>query len=346
MLKLSYCRYFLNFKETAITSRSSMNEKETFFIKIFDEQNPDIFGIGECPLFRGLSAEDAPDYEAVLRNFCKKASSGHKDFSAPNSSITFGYESAISDLQNRINNTFPSQDINIPINGLIWMGDKQTMYRRICDKLNAGFRCIKLKIGGIDFEEEISLLDYIRTRFSVSDLELRLDANGAFSPDNALKRLSRLAKYGIHSIEQPIKQHQWADMQQIIRQSPIPIALDEELIGTWDNNSRATLLDSLQPHYIILKPALCGGFDSADKWIAEAEKRNIGWWATSALESNVGLAAITIWLASHKTSMPQGLGTGALYTNNFPSPLSVVRDEIVYHHALPPVTPTLTWVDV
>ena len=346
MLKLSYCRYFLNFKETAITSRSSMNEKETFFIKIFDEQNPEIFGIGECPLFRGLSAEDTPDYEAILSDFCKKASSGDKDISAPNSSISFGYESAICDLQNRINNTFPSQDIYIPINGLIWMGDKQTMYRRICDKLDAGFRCIKLKIGGIDFEEEISLLDYIRTRFSVSDLELRLDANGAFSPDNALTRLSRLAKYGIHSIEQPIKQHQWADMQQIIRQSPIPIALDEELIGTWDDNSRASLLDSLHPHYIILKPALCGGFDSADKWIAEAEKRNIGWWATSALESNVGLAAITLWLASHKTSMPQGLGTGALYTNNFPSPLSVVRDEIVYHKALPPVTPSLKWLDV
>ena len=346
MLKISYCRYFLNFKETAITSRSSMNEKETFFIKIFDEQNPEIFGIGECPLFRGLSAEDTPDYEAVLRDFCKKTSSGCKDVSPPNSSITFGYESAFCDLQNRTNNTFPSQDIHIPINGLIWMGDKQTMYRRICDKLDAGFRCIKLKIGGIDFEEEISLLEYIRTRFSVSDLELRLDANGAFSPDNALDRLSRLAKYDIHSIEQPIKQHQWADMQQIIKQSPIPIALDEELIGTWDDNSRAFLLDSLHPHYIILKPALCGGFNSADKWIAEAEKRNIGWWATSALESNVGLAAITLWLASHKTSMPQGLGTGALYTNNFPSPLSVIRDEIIYHNALPPVTPSLKWLYV
>ncbi len=341
-LKAAYCRYVLEFKETAITSRSKMNEKETFFIKVYDADDENVYGIGECPLFRGLSAEDTPDFEDRLRAVC---SNMNFDDCLMSSAI-FGFETAVTNMAQRAGDLFPKEDIRIPINGLIWMGDKPTMYQRICQKLDAGFRCVKLKIGGIDFNEELSLLDFIRSRFSSSDLELRLDANGAFTPENALERLDRLAKYDIHSIEQPIKQHQYEQMRKVIENSPIPIALDEELIGCWTSEKRKELLDFLNPHYIILKPSLCGGIASAEMWIKEAEKRNIGWWATSALESNVGLSALTMWIASLNPEMPQGLGTGALYTNNFSSPLSVEGDEIVYHHKLPPVMPELKWIYV
>lgn len=339
MLKFAYCRYVLKFKETAITSRSSMTEKETFFIKVYDSENTDIFGIGECALFRGLSADDCPDYEEKLRKACIDGSF----MTSGMSSLIFGYENALMDLDMRRNNCYPESDIRIPINGLIWMGDKDTMYSRICTKLDDGFRCIKLKIGGINFNDEVSLLDFIRSRFSSADLELRLDANGAFTPDNALERLDRLSKYDIHSIEQPIKPHQYDAMARIIKNSPIPVALDEELIGCTSDADKANLLDTLSSHYLVLKPSLCGGFKSAESWISEAEKRGIRWWATSALESNVGLAALTLWISKFKADMPQGLGTGMLYTNNFSSPLSVEGDEIVYQHQLPPVMPDLKW---
>ena len=339
MLKFAYCRYVLNFKETAITSRASMTEKETFFIKIYDTENENVFGIGECALFRGLSAEDCIDYEEKLRKACIDDSF----LTSGMSSLIFGYESAVMDLNMRKNNSYPKCDIRIPINGLIWMGDKDTMYSRICKKLDDGFRCIKLKIGGINFNDEVSLLDFIRSRFSSADLELRLDANGAFTPENALERLNILSKYDIHSIEQPIKPHQFEAMARIISKSPIPVALDEELIGCASDAEKANLLDSLKPHYLVLKPSLCGGFKSAESWIIEAEKRGIRRWATSALESNAGLAALTLWISKFNTDMPQGLGTGMLYTNNFTSPLSIEGDEIVYHHKLPPVLPDLKW---
>lgn len=339
MLKFAYCRYVLKFKETAITSRASMTEKETFFIKAYDADNPDIFGIGECAVFRGLSAEDCPDYEEKLRNACIDDSF----MTSGMSSLIFGYESALMDLNMRKNNSYPKSDIRIPINGLIWMGDKDTMYSRICKKLDDGFRCIKLKIGGINFNDEVSLLHFIRSRFSCADLELRLDANGAFTPENAIERLNILSKYDIHSIEQPIKPHQVEAMARIISKSPIPVALDEELIGCASDAEKANLLDSLKPHYLVLKPSLCGGFKSAESWIIEAEKRGIRRWATSALESNAGLAALTLWISKFNTDMPQGLGTGMLYTNNFTSPLSIEGDEIVYHHKLPPVLPDLKW---
>lgn len=339
MLKFAYCRYVLKFKETAITSRASMTEKETFFIKVYDADNPNIFGIGECALFRGLSAEDCIDYEEKLRKACIDDSF----LTSGMSSLIFGYESAVMDLNMRTFNRYPKSDIRIPINGLIWMGDKDTMYNRICKKLDDGFRCIKLKIGGINFNDEVSLLDFIRSRFSSADLELRLDANGAFTPENALERLNILSKYDIHSIEQPIKPHQFEEMARIISKSPIPVALDEELIGCTSDAEKANLLDSLKPHYLVLKPSLCGGFESAESWISEAEKRGIRRWATSALESNAGLAALTLWISKFNTDMPQGLGTGMLYTNNFTSPLSIEGDEIVYHHQLPPVLPDLKW---
>ena len=340
MLRASYCRYVLNFKEIAITSRARMKEKETFFVRLYDDEHPEIFGVGECPLFRGLSAEDSPEYENILRDCCRQVPA-----EMPNSSIAFGFESATFDLLLRINR-LQFSDFSVPINGLVWMGDRETMYERLKAKLEVGFRCVKLKIGGIDFEEELSLLKYIRSRVSAADVELRLDANGAFTPQNALKRLEQLAKFDVHSIEQPIRQHQPQEMRQIIEKSPIPIALDEELIGMWSDEERAHLLDELHPHFVVLKPSLCGGFISTSKWIKEAQNRNIGWWVTSALESNVGLTAIALYLKDYNVSMPQGLGTGGLYTNNFDSPLTLEGDNLIFHADLPLCNPDLPWISV
>lgn len=187
---------------------------------------------------------------------------------------------------------------------------------------------MKLKIGGIDFQEELSILDTLRKEFTVEDIELRLDANGAFSPENAMERLERLSRYNIHSIEQPIRAGQWQEMARLCERSPIPIALDEELIGFSSDASKEMLLETVRPQYIILKPALCGGFAEADRWISMAKKRNIGWWATSALESNIGLNAIAQWVARYRPTIPQGLGTGLLYTDNFPSTLRLDGDKM------------------
>ena len=211
------------------------------------------------------------------------------------------------------------------------MGDKRTMKNRIRQKLDAGFRCVKLKIGGIDFCDELDLLNSIRVEFPVSDIELRVDANGAFTPENAMERLERLSELDLHSIEQPIRQGQWEEMALLCSRSPIPIALDEELIGFRSDEEKERMLDEIRPQYIILKPSLCGGFAEADKWIEIAGKRNVGWWATSALESNIGLSAIAQWVSRYSPVMPQGLGTGALYINNFPSPLRLEGDKL-YHY--------------
>ena len=210
------------------------------------------------------------------------------------------------------------------------MGTKQEMCARIAEKLDAGFRCVKLKIGGINFDDEAELLANIRREFPSGSIELRLDANGAFTPQNALDRLNRLSEFDIHSIEQPIKSGQWEEMARLCRLSPIPIALDEELIGFHSDDFKTRLLDTISPAYIILKPSLCGGFEESDRWIELAENRNIGWWATSALESNIGLNAIAQWVARYNPTMPQGLGTGALYTNNFPSPLQLEGDNMYF----------------
>ena len=212
------------------------------------------------------------------------------------------------------------------------MGDKVTMRRRIHEKLKAGFHCVKLKIGGIDFNDELDLLSLIRKEFPPEIIELRLDANGGFTPENALDRLEHLSRFGIHSIEQPIKPGQWDSMARICRESPIPIALDEELIGFSSDRQKSELLDAIRPHYIILKPSLCGGFREAEEWISQAVARGIGWWGTSALESNIGLEALGIWTAGLSPDMPQGLGTGALYVNNFPSPLSLEGERLYYRN--------------
>ncbi len=324
MLKAAYQKYLLRFKEPAGTSRGILTEKETWFIRIWEEQCPEVTGIGECALFRGLSADDRPEYEAKLHKVCCDIGRVDTMDLSEWSSIRFGVEMALADLRNggrRI--YFPSDftegEKEIEINGLVWMGDRDVMQRRIREKLDAGFRCIKLKIGAIDFDAELSLLHDIRRQFSVRDVELRVDANGAFAPEVALERLEALSRFGLHSIEQPIRAGQWQEMARLCRISPIPVALDEELIGIGCTLQKQALLEEINPQYIILKPALCGGFSGAEEWIRLAGRREIGWWVTSALESNIGLAALAQWTATLGNRMPQGLGTGQLYTNNLPS---------------------------
>ena len=308
-----------------------MRTKDTYFVKIFDTDNPAIEGIGECGLFKGLSADDVADYEYILSEACRHPLDPLPEMS----SIRMGFETAFADLRNGGKKiVFPSDWQNgktgIEINGLIWMGDKATMLSRIQEKIERGFKILKLKIGGIDFGEELSILKLIRDTYSPEDLEIRLDANGSFTPDNALQRLDLLSQYHIHSIEQPIRSGQREQMLSICRQSPIPIALDEELIGYRSDSEMESMLDDIRPQYIILKPTLCGGFERSDKWIELAEKKNIGWWATSALESNIGLNAIAQWISTKNNPMAQGLGTGELYHNNIPSPIYMSGDTLNY----------------
>jgi o-succinylbenzoate synthase len=323
MLCAKWMPYRLNFKFEARTSRASMTYKDTYFIKVWDDMCPEIFGLGECALFKGLSKEDNGTYEQQLDSLCQNPQNVVPEYS----SIKFGYETAMADLANggrgviTPNNAWIEGKSGIPINGLVWMGDKNLMLQRIKQKLDEGFKCLKLKIGGIDFEDEMQLIKFIRRQFDVATLELRLDANGAFSPSNALEKLNRLSNYHIHSLEQPIKAGQIEDMALICEKSPIPIALDEELIGCTSTNIKQKLLSQIKPQYIILKPALCGGLREADEWISVAESQSIGWWATSALESNIGLNAIAQWVSAKNTCMHQGLGTGELYHNNIPSPI-------------------------
>lgn len=335
MKRAEYSRYLLHFKEDAGTSRGMLKEKETFFVKVWDENCPEVFGMGECALFRGLSADDRKNYEEKLEEVCQRIEEVKMEELEEWSSIRFGVEMALQDLamggrQLYFPSAFTEGRLAIEINGLIWMGDKSTMLQRIQQKLEAGFHCIKLKIGAIDFEAELSLLQYIRERFSREKVELRVDANGAFAPEEAMSKLEALAAFGLHSIEQPIRQGQWEEMAHLCRETPIPIALDEELIGVYGRKKKLELLEKVQPQYIILKPALCGGFSGAREWIELAEKRGIGWWVTSALESNIGLNALAQWVATLGNPMPQGLGTGQLYTNNLWSPLRQEGECLIY----------------
>lgn len=323
MLTANWVRYRLAFIRESRTSREVLNYKDTYFIKVNDTGRG-ITGYGEAALFRGLSADDTPDFEYILTECCRSVNS--LDIAQIQSSaVRMGMETAMADMESGgVMKPFISGSIPpIRINGLIWMGSRQFMLDEIGVKLDKGFRCLKLKIGGIDFDSELDILRSIRRRYGRDILELRLDANGAFTPANALQRLDALSVFNIHSIEQPIKAGQIDAMAEICRKSPVPVALDEELIGIKDDDEKIRLLSDIKPSYIILKPTLCGGFAESDKWISLAGKNGIGWWATSALESNIGLNAIARWAASHKVTMPQGLGTGQLYKNNIPSPLTL-----------------------
>ncbi|WP_036153651.1 o-succinylbenzoate synthase [Maribacter forsetii] len=334
-MKAIFKKYLLNFKNPSGTSRGILRTKETWFLFLEEEGK---WGIGECGLFRGLSFDDVPEYEQKCTWVAENIELGEaklieqlRDFP----SIQFGLEQAF--LSIRSNNPFhlfESAFLNdqkpISINGLVWMGDKEFMHQQIENKLKDGFSCIKMKIGAIDFDTEIALLKSIRERYTKDEIELRVDANGAFSAEEALSKLEILSKLDLHSIEQPIKQGQWKEMQNLCAATPLPIALDEELIGIVDVTKKQELIQTIQPQYIILKPSLVGGFSGSNEWIASAENNKIRWWVTSALESNIGLNAIAQWTATLNNKMPQGLGTGALFTNNVKSPLEVKKGSLFY----------------
>ena len=340
-MQASFKKYILNFKQASGTSRGILKTKETFFL-IIKENNK--IGVGECGLFRGLSIDDRPDYEEKLQWVCDnilldKGALLNELCEFP--SIWFGVEQALLSLQSKNPfELFPSNFTNgndgISINGLIWMGDKAFMKQQISEKLQGGFTTIKLKIGAIDFETELELLQTIRKEFSADEIELRVDANGAFKPSEALEKLKRLSAYNLHSIEQPIKQHQWQEMAQLCAVTPLPIALDEELIGVFSASDKEKVIETIKPQFIILKPSLVGGFRGSEEWITIANKHNVGWWITSALESNVGLNAIAQFAYNLNTTMPQGLGTGGLFSNNFDAPLLVENGSLKYD-------PQLNW---
>ncbi|WP_024769443.1 o-succinylbenzoate synthase [Aquimarina macrocephali] len=333
----SYYKYTLQFKRPSGTSRGVLKTKETWFIVISDGTKK---GIGECGILRTLSIDDRPDYEDKLRWTCENIHLGvdklwEELIEFP--SIQFGVEIAFRSLESDspfllFPSAFTNGEERISINGLIWMGDKEYMRQQITSKLDDGFDCIKMKIGAIDFETELNLLSYIRSHFSSDSIELRVDANGAFKPEEALDKLKRLSVYNLHSIEQPIRQGQHIEMARLCKETQLPIALDEELIGVFDVTEKKKLLQTIQPQYIILKPSLVGGFKGTKEWIDIAESYGIGWWITSALESNIGLNAIAQYTYTLNSKMPQGLGTGGLYTNNFDSPLVVSQGTLKYYN--------------
>ena len=335
----------LHFKQPAGTSRGVYTERKIWLIHLSDGERT---GIGECAPLPDLSCDALPDetYEAKLRQFCEDyCQSGEIDYEAMRDypSMLFGLETAVLSLQHaqssqgggvtRLFDTpFSRGEEGIPINGLVWMGRYDEMLQRMEEKLEKGFRCVKLKIGAIDFEQELDLVKRIRDRFSFHEIELRLDANGAFAYEEALYKLELLSQYAIHSIEQPIRQGQWAYMAELCRESPLPIALDEELIGVNNPEMKGHMLNIIKPRYIILKPSLHGGMKGCREWIETAKEQGIGSWITSALESNIGLNAIAQFASDvygpHIT-MPQGLGTGQLFTDNIPMPLTIIKDKIM-----------------
>ncbi len=331
----TYRKYILNFKQASGTSRGVLKTKETWFLVLETEAKR---GVGECGLFRGLSIDDRPDYEEKLKWVCSNIYLGMDvllEALIEFPSIQFGLEMAFKSIASESTfELFPSKFTqsldSIPINGLIWMGDKAFMNRQIKDKIAKGFDCIKMKIGAIDFQTELDLIKSIREEFTSKDIEIRVDANGAFVVSEALEKLKRLSELDLHSIEQPIRQGHIEDMAQLCENTPLDIALDEELIGVFSVTKKKELLQMINPQYIILKPSLVGGFRGSDFWIDIAEKLEVGWWITSALESNVGLNAIAQYTYGKKSNLPQGLGTGALFTNNFASPLQVKNGTLQY----------------
>ena len=326
----------LHFKQPAGTSRGVYTTRKSWFVYLSDGQRE---GVGECAPLPDLSGDARPDYAEVLDNFCQSlCETGEIDYEAIRTypSMLFGLETAVMDLKSKkqgvlFDTAFSRGEVGIPINGLVWMGNYDEMLQRMEEKLEKGFRCVKLKIGAIDFDQELDLVKRIRNRFSFHEVELRLDANGAFPYEEALYKLELLSQYAIHSIEQPIRQGQWAYMAELCRESPLPIALDEELIGVNDPEMKHHMLNIIKPRYIILKPSLHGGMQGCREWIDTAREMGIGSWITSALESNIGLNAIAQFASDvygDNIQMPQGLGTGQLFTDNIPMPLEIRGDKL------------------
>ena len=341
MRKITITSKLLHFLQPAGTSRGVYNTRLSFYLKLTSDEQPDVIGVGECATLPDLSCDAMPpnEYERKLRTFCDEYErTGVIDYEAMRTypSMLFGLETAVAQFNakgslNFFDTPFGRGEEGIPINGLVWMGTFEEMFERLEAKLKAGFHCIKIKIGAIDFDRELQLIRHIRSTFSRNDVELRLDANGGFTPEEALSRMEALVQYDIHSIEQPIKQHQWAEMARLCAATPLPIGLDEELIGVNERQKKIELLDKIRPQYIVLKPSLHGGMAGTEEWIQLARERNIGSWITSALESNVGLNAIAQLTASiYGTNIrhAQGLGTGQLFTDNIEMPLKVVGDKL------------------
>lgn len=328
-------KYILNFKQPAGTSRGVLKTKDTYFLIIYKDGKK---GIGECGLFKGLGIDDRPDYEDKLQWVCDHIQLGKETLynklrEFP--SIQFGVEQAFLSLQKDnpfvlFPSAFTENKNAISINGLIWMGDATFMKHQIKTKLEDGFTTLKLKIGALDFDTEIDLIRSIRNEYTAKEIEIRVDANGAFLPDNALEKLKVLSDLDLHSIEQPIKAGQRESMAELCLKTSLPIALDEELIGAFSLEDKKSLIDFIKPQYIILKPSLIGGFQGCEDWISFATHNEMGWWITSALESNVGLNAIAQYTFMKNTILPQGLGTGSLFTNNFNSPLFVDQGHLYY----------------
>ena len=371
MYKIDILERTLHFKQPAGTSRGVYTTRHSYYLTLTSDEMPGVEGVGECATLPDLSCDAKPEYEMTLRQVCQMVEQMGRipyDMIRAYPSITFGLETAFAsffdaakkklgamnlsegktsaeilkeagvsvpmgmeNLVNLFDSPFGRGEEGITINGLVWMGTYEEMLARLEEKLQAGFHCVKLKIGAIDFFKELDLIKRIRDVYTQQQVELRVDANGGFLPENAMSQLEALAKYDIHSIEQPIKQHQWPKMAQLCRETPLPIALDEELIGVNVRSMKEALLDTIRPQYIILKPSLHGGIYGCNEWIQLASQRGIGSWITSALESNIGLHAIADYAAKvygPNVKMPQGLGTGQLFTDNIPMPLEIRGDKL------------------
>ncbi len=371
MYKIDISERTLHFKQPAGTSRGVYTTRHSYYLTLTSDEMPGVEGVGECATLPDLSCDAKPEYAVTLRQVCQMVEQMGRipyDMIRAYPSITFGLETAFAsffdaakkflgivpaegassssemlkqkgvsvpagmeNLTDLYDSPFGRGEEGITINGLVWMGTYEEMLARLEEKLQAGFHCVKLKIGAIDFFKELDLIKRIRDVYTREQVELRVDANGSFLPENAMSQLEALAKYDIHSIEQPIKQHQWPRMAQLCRETPLPIALDEELIGVNVRSMKEALLDTIRPQYIILKPSLHGGIYGCNEWIKLADQRGIGSWITSALESNIGLNAIAHYAAKvygPNVQMPQGLGTGQLFTDNIPMPLEIRGDKL------------------
>jgi O-succinylbenzoate synthase len=339
MLIATFEKYELQFIRPVLTSRGAMAVKNGYFVTVTSGQTS---GVGECSFIEGLSRDDLSMIEHELDRVCSNIQqweSIKEEVYQQFPSIVFAIETALLDFKNGgtkqlFATNFSAGSKAISINGLVWMGSKSFMLEQLQNKLAQGFKCIKIKVGAIDFEEECDLIGFIRSHFDAAQMEIRLDANGAFKANDVFAKMERLSRFQIHSIEQPIAVNQWDLMKEICNAKIIDVALDEELIYTVDTATKQNMLDCIAPQYIILKPSLIGGFDKSNEWIQFAEERNMQWWATSALESNIGLNAIAQWVSAKQDILVQGLGTGALYTNNIDSPLVVRGGQLWYDTSL------------
>jgi O-succinylbenzoate synthase len=348
-LKIVFKPHTLRFKKQAGTSRGFMTERKSWFVRISDTEQPGVEGYGECGPLPGLSIDDLPDFETQLADVCSLFNELDLEVFPFNLSIIlqqvipdhlpsvrFGIETALLDYMNGgtrmiYATPFTQGGEGILMNGLIWMGDYDSMQEQVQQKLEQGFGTLKMKVGAIDFHQELQVLSSVREQYDASEITLRVDANGAFSADNVTSRLAELARFDLHSIEQPVMAGQHELMAEVCASSPVPVALDEELIGVFDYRDKFALLKKIQPTYIILKPGLLGGFQQTKEWIEIANRLNIGWWITSALESNIGLNAIAQFTSTFQNELPQGLGTGQLYHNNFESPLYIKEGHLFYN---------------